>query len=663
MARTDWQYNEIVTETDMNRLGAEINMLKSVIVAPHNSLRKDEAQYILTGVDDQVLINQIITEVCSNAASTFGQWIVPKIHFLEGDIILTGAIILKNGVFIEGEGYNTRFLLADNANITDNAMFLSEDYDNQIIYSPILKEIRVDGNYDNNQVAEYYGIKIKAQELLLDHVVVENCRYGVKTHGSGADITYIRDCVIKNNHTQGISLGSNATMSGTTIIGNAKTDDVPYQWDACGLFIDSYNCQIVGNNHFTDNGIDIITNWCAYIQIIGNIFEAGRRENIVIVGRAWGFIINDNRFGGRRSVSSDGSTDAIHFKDIDPNEKAFGNQICKNSFTCYETSTDVGYNYCIFESENCDQNLIQGNVFKGGYSQSVPVFKVGEQTVVTNNIDNSGYTGSDDTSDTLIDTVNSGAYVFNSGKNLTLNDQKLYTIYIEHTPTVPVTITIDDNPAYPLSIYDNSDYQVGTNADDGLLIANHTYQMVFNAANQRFYLYKAGGVYPYNSEFKGVTTIEKLKSSSFAEFDAADLTLNGNTLISDSLCWSGNAAQMLQPSSSPAQKTIDFQYTGLRYGDFYVAYRLKCNNKTTSSTVATVSVRDTSNGNIVQLAIKGTDFTGTTEYQIFRLSFTNKGQFSGNTIRIRVACEAIASIEIDIDSIIVAPIGLGAFGV
>ncbi len=51
---------------------------------------------------------------------------------------------------------------------------------------------------------------------------------------------------------------------------------------------------------------------------------------------------------------------------------------------------------------------------------------------------------------TLVDTTNTNAYVFNTGKNITLQDGKLYTFIVGKTPTGNITIKIDNNVTLPL---------------------------------------------------------------------------------------------------------------------------------------------------------------------------------------------------------------------
>ncbi|TGE36898.1 hypothetical protein E4K67_17520 [Desulfosporosinus fructosivorans] len=353
-----------------------------ITIAPRKSLQKSAARYVLPGTDDQETLNDIIQDIHSNPNASFGNWMVPKIQLLDGDINISGSVHVKDSSYIEGSGYNTRFFLQSGSRCD---MLVSDNYDSGIVYFPTLKEFRVDGNHDNNRDQDFWGIKIKSQEFEFCHLIVENCHSGIKLDGEGTYGGYFRDGFVKNNHAKGMVAGGDTTITGTSFGDNAKSEEVLWNWDACGLLINGWNTQVVGNNHFAANRTDIVGNWAAYALIQGNIFEAGLWENIVMQGRAWGYLINNNRFGGRRNTLSDTSRSSIKFKDIDASEKAFGNQICNNSFTVYE-SGDCGYNYCVEESTNCDNNLITNNTFINGYTQANPVLKVGENTQVSMNI-------------------------------------------------------------------------------------------------------------------------------------------------------------------------------------------------------------------------------------------------------------------------------------
>ncbi|TGE35862.1 hypothetical protein E4K67_22350 [Desulfosporosinus fructosivorans] len=360
-----------------------------ITIAPYNCLRKSEARYVLPGTDDQVELNNIIEELCGNPNAQWNQRLVPKVLMLDGDINVSEPVMLKNMLYLEGSGYNTRFILQSGSN---KDVMRSENYDlyghpDDVLYCPILKHFQINGNYSQNQGEEHYGIRIKPQEYLMYQVIVDNCYGGMRLDGVGNYGGYLRDCFIKNNHHIGAVLGGDTTMIGCSIGGNAEFEDVKYNWDACGILLNAFNIQLF-DNHFAYNTVDIVANFVGGLMFSNNMFEGGIGENIIFGGTAWGCTIANNRFGGRPGATNDGHRDSIAFRGMrkEPLSGGYGNIIANNNFTINPNAGDVGYGYCISECENCDDNMISNNLFLNGYSQPTPIKIVGENTQATNNM-------------------------------------------------------------------------------------------------------------------------------------------------------------------------------------------------------------------------------------------------------------------------------------
>ncbi|KZE77580.1 hypothetical protein AV654_21130 [Paenibacillus elgii] len=384
IGKTNWRYDEMVTEEDMNRIERGISAIYSgaYVIAPADAteVSKSRATLVLTGVDDDVLINKAISEIYTNPSGEFGEWKQPTLHFLEGRINLSGTIFLKSGLCIFGAGAaNTIFKLQDNSKSDLFGQVAGE----KTLYKNHLRGFAIDGNHANNKDKEYYGINLIPQEIILEDLWVYNCYRGAKLYGEGSYGGFITKCMIQNNYHYGLAIGGDSIMTSCGIGGNAKDPAVELEWGACGLFVAGHNTQVIAN-HFADNLVDVFSNWGSYNQYIANVFEAGLKENIIFEGRAWANIINSNRFGGRHAASSNNNTDSIVFRNIDANEGAQGNVISGNSFSVHETA-EVGYKYCISESANCDKNDFRSNSFAGkypAYSQSSPFHVVGQETKV-----------------------------------------------------------------------------------------------------------------------------------------------------------------------------------------------------------------------------------------------------------------------------------------
>lgn len=384
--------NGLMSSTDKTKLitlEAEVETLGSlnaigIVIAPHDALpsSKAKADIVLTGTGDAAAINAAIGNY-TNPLADWGLWKRPVFYFSEGQINVEETIILRSSVDIIGSGNNTVFRLMDNAKCD---IFGQDVEAEPTLYHNRLENFFIDGNHANNTNAEYYGIHIYPQEVNIKRLWVYNCYRGLRLYGGGTYGAMIDSCMIQNNYHYGIGLGGDCIMTNCGIGGNAKEPAVEWSWGASGIFLAGWNSQLIAN-HFADNLIDIFSNWSAYNQIQGCVFEAGIKENIVLEGRAWGWTISNNRFGGRRQAKSDGNTDSIAFRGIDPGEGAWGNIITGNSFTVYETATDIGYRYCVSEVENCNKNLITNNVFEGGFHSVRALKIVGQNTLVTNNID------------------------------------------------------------------------------------------------------------------------------------------------------------------------------------------------------------------------------------------------------------------------------------
>ncbi|MEK3912226.1 hypothetical protein [Paenibacillus sp. FSL H7-0331] len=356
----------------------------AVTIAPHDATwdSKKKADIVLTGVDDQNRINEVIQTLCTNPAASFGSWKTSALHFTEGQINLSGSIFVTDALNISGMGNNTIFRLQNGAHID---MFTHSGYAaNETIYKLAFRNFLIDGNYANNTGTPYAGIKLRPQEYVIENLWVTNCYSGLTLYGENTYGGFIQNCMIQNNFNYGLGVGGDSIVIGCGIGGNGKDPSAEWLFGTSGLLISGWNTQ-VSSCHFADNLLDIFSHWSAYNQIQTCVFEAGRKECIRLEGRVWGCTITGNRFGGRKAAVSSNAHDCVTIKYIDPSEKAYGNIISNNSFTCYE-SGDVGYNYCVVESENCDHNLITNNIFMNGYAQASPVHQVGENTVIDTNI-------------------------------------------------------------------------------------------------------------------------------------------------------------------------------------------------------------------------------------------------------------------------------------
>lgn len=151
----------------------------------------------------------------------------------------------------------------------------------------------------------------------------------------------------------------------------------------------------------------------------------------------------------------------------------------------------------------------------------------------------------------------------------------------------------------------------------------------------------------------------------FAQWDATGMALGSGSWTPDTNCWKGTNAQYTQPSSGMAAVTVaSATSTKLRYGHFSVAFRIRSSNVTSTSAVATLKVTNAAAATVASIQLLGTDFAvaGSNIYRVYYLPFDNMGQSTGNAYTFSLVSEAVASVTIALDSILIAPVHLTNFG-
>lgn len=367
--------------------GMKASGRSTFVIAPADATEKSkrQADVVLPGENDHVVINNIIVNDLINPTGQFGEWKHPVLRFTEGKIHVGGTIRLISGLCIYGAGSaNTIFYLQNGAKCDVFGQVASEP----TIYKNHLKGFLIEGNYENNNNngahdVQFCGINIIPQEIIIEDIFVYHCYRGIKIFGEGSYGGFVTKCMIQNNFNYGIGVAGDTIVTSCGIGGNGKHPAAEWVFGSCGAFMGGWNSQMIAN-HFADNLVDIFSNWCNYNQYVGNVFEAGIKENFVFEGRAWANQIISNRFGGRHVATGNNNHDGIAFRYISA-EGAYGNMITNNSFSVHDPA-ETGYKYCVSESANCNYNMISSNVFLNGYRESSPVLIVGAHTSLGNNM-------------------------------------------------------------------------------------------------------------------------------------------------------------------------------------------------------------------------------------------------------------------------------------
>lgn len=352
-----------------------------IIIAPSNSVQKSKADYVLSGTNDAATINQIINFLTNGG----------KLLFLDGDINISGleTISIKNNITIEGCGNSTVF------NLTNNAIGFSQTSGTGTLYYPRLKNFLIQGDSATVPATTTVGLQLTPQEAIIEGVKATGCKIGIDLDGgySGATslMNLVNNCYLVLNTSKGLKIGMDSNVSKCIIgdNGNPETLHGGQDYDACGINITGWGCNIQ-NNHIYKNNFGIRSDWTVGNIIVGNEFESGYQEDILFAGRAHANKVSANSFMGKdKNATEDWSSyNCISFIGAPDGEGSQKNVISGNSLIYYvtEATTKTPYNYFVQEVVNCDYNNISYNVLNGYFKQATSVLKVGANTIVEGNL-------------------------------------------------------------------------------------------------------------------------------------------------------------------------------------------------------------------------------------------------------------------------------------
>lgn len=377
MARTNWQHNDIVRETDLNAMGIEINTLKSVkqrtatvVVASHNTDQKgkDSADYI--AVNNFNAHNTINTAIDSLPVGG------GKVVLLEGVYTVSNTINVPSNVTLEGMGSSTVIKVKDSHNGTIEVIRSTPG-----ATSINILNVKVDGN-KNNQTG--------------GHVM-----RGIRFH-SNVTNSSIRGCQVMDFQLVGISVdGSRNIISDNMLINNFRA-----------LLISGYNNQIQGN-YINDNTVGIeISNAGASNNIISNnicsnninygILQTASKQNLFV-----GNVCNSNGSGISIQASTSLNNQLYNNQcmdnvgtgiEVNANHSVVADNVCARNATGISItgySNDVSNNNCIentttgieIAGSSSNYNCLQGNLIRKGSAN--PPYGIwvqgGSRNLVTNN--------------------------------------------------------------------------------------------------------------------------------------------------------------------------------------------------------------------------------------------------------------------------------------
>lgn len=293
----------------------------TVIVAAFDTQDKGQAEYICTGVNDDVIIQAAI-----DSLPTQGGTVV----LLEGTYLLSKTVnITKRNVTIQGQDFAASVALATGANtdifniVADPNPTKSEDV--------TFRSLIIDGNKANNPNVGSCLTGINASNIMIDHCVVRNCRYGINfsyaVSGSDTLNNTITHSLITNNKIYGVRVNTDSVLEHSLVGGNGK--DLPTDPDSSNIFIDGWDSRI-SNNHIWDGERGIIGHWANDNLLLGNVIEENQKEGFVGRGRMNGWRIIGNYFE-KNSLAGVGLADALIFS-ANSGQTAHYNVIVANRF-------------------------------------------------------------------------------------------------------------------------------------------------------------------------------------------------------------------------------------------------------------------------------------------------------------------------------------------
>lgn len=175
----------------------------SFVIAAHDSLDNENADFVCDGVDDQVQIDEALEALPEQGGS---------IYLREGTYLLSdGLSISRSNVTIGGSGPGTVLKVEDDLNGTMTVMRAQQ------VSRIVIEDLRIDGNKASNVEGDHHGIVFdRCYESRISGVQIEDLRGTAVEFSSSSMVilegSVIRDCVtfgVWVNYSTGISVLDN----------------------------------------------------------------------------------------------------------------------------------------------------------------------------------------------------------------------------------------------------------------------------------------------------------------------------------------------------------------------------------------------------------------------------------------------------------------------
>lgn len=333
----------------------------TIVVAANNSpaSMKNVAKYICDGVDDQVQINDALTDIYNVGGG--------KVILTDGQFEAKTAIYGKAKVSLEGSGLST--ILNIDATTPNNwaiKAYVGDTYFSvrnlKIIANSNISTIHLESEF--SQIEDVYsdggiGLVLSGNNSVAQGNFVKNCS-SAGISGTGAD------CLIENNHCETCDYGIDGVGDRCKIIGNITKECVQFGIHATG----GVDISIEGNITFNNTKHGIYISGTPY-KIIDNIVYLNKRNGIL------SYYGTNNIIAG--NIVKDNSQEADNtYNEIELYANGNGNIIRNNNVRCTapnkaQNGIKVGVG---------DYNIIVGNLVENTYTK---INNAGVNDVVAHN--------------------------------------------------------------------------------------------------------------------------------------------------------------------------------------------------------------------------------------------------------------------------------------
>lgn len=307
------------------------------------------------GTDAATVINNAISSLKNGG----------KILIKEGMYNISNSIILKGGITIEGMGFATTLMLADNANV--DVIYLAPNANNRTLYIT-LKDFRINGNKTNNLTAGN-GIHVNSIfKCLFENIRVINCRErGIFLTSSAGNKDNLENllinCYVSSCEKHGVQLSWTQDTVLFQIYSEYNTQNGIALYSSSNTLIRTHCYNNALNGLLLDQGDDNYITNCR--------FEYNQMHGLYIK-------TNRNKVIGCRSLSNSklnaGVYNGIHINN------GQHNMVTSSVMT---DGQNPKQKYGIEEAGTSDYNILSNNVFIGNSVGAIN--SVGTNTIIKHN--------------------------------------------------------------------------------------------------------------------------------------------------------------------------------------------------------------------------------------------------------------------------------------